>query len=88
MPDFGELLIIAIVALVVIPPQRLPQAARTLGQWMGKMQSYVAQMRVDFDREFHLADLRSVPAPAPWKPPCAAPSPACRPMSAPPRRMQ
>jgi sec-independent protein translocase protein TatB len=58
MPDFGEFLIIAIVALIVIPPERLPQAARTLGQWIGRMQNYVAQMRVEVDREFHLADLR------------------------------
>jgi sec-independent protein translocase protein TatB len=58
MPDIGEFLIIGVVALLVIPPQRLPQAARTLGQWIGRMQNYVAQMRVDIDREFHLADLR------------------------------
>jgi|SRR5450631_570997 len=60
MPDFGELFLIAIVALIVIPPQRLPEVARTVGQWMGRMQSYVAQMRVDIDREFHLADLRRI----------------------------
>jgi len=58
MPDFGELLLIAIVALIVIPPQRLPEVARTVGQWIGRMQNYVAQMRVEIDREFHLADLR------------------------------
>ncbi len=60
MPDLGEFLIIGVVALLVIPPERLPQAARTLGQWIGRMQNYVAQMRVDIDREFHLADLRRI----------------------------
>ena len=60
MPDLGEFLVIGIVALLVIPPQRLPQAARTLGQWIGRMQNYVAQVRVDIDREFHLADLRRI----------------------------
>jgi len=58
MVDFGELLVIGVVALIVLPPERLPQAARTLGQWVGKLQHYVGQMRVEFDREFHLADLR------------------------------
>ncbi len=58
MFDFGELLVIGVVALIVLPPERLPQAARTLGQWIGKLQHYVGQMRVEFDREFHLADLR------------------------------
>jgi sec-independent protein translocase protein TatB len=60
MPDLGEFLVIGIVALLVIPPQRLPQAARTLGQWIGRMQTYVAQMRAEMDREFHLADLRRI----------------------------
>ncbi len=60
MPDFGELLVIGIVALLVIPPQRLPQVARTVGQWVGRMQTYVAQMRAEVDREFHLDDLRRI----------------------------
>jgi sec-independent protein translocase protein TatB len=60
MFDFGELLVIGVVALVVLGPERLPQAARTIGQWVGKLQGYVSQVRVDIDREFHLADLRRI----------------------------
>ena len=60
MLDFSEILIIGGVALVVLGPERLPHAARTLGSWVGKMQQYVAQVRGDFDREFHLADLRKI----------------------------
>ncbi len=60
MLDFGEILIIGGVALVVIGPERLPQAARTLGSWLGRAQTYVSQMRSEFDREFHLADLRAL----------------------------
>jgi len=60
MFDFGEILLIGVVALVVLGPERLPQAARTLGSWVGKMQQYVSQVRGDFDREFHLADLRKI----------------------------
>jgi sec-independent protein translocase protein TatB len=60
MLDFSELLIIGGVALVVLGPERLPHAARTLGSWVGKMQQYVSQVRGDFDREFHLADLRRI----------------------------
>jgi sec-independent protein translocase protein TatB len=60
MLDFSEILLIGGVALVVLGPERLPQAARTLGSWMGKLQQYVGQVRGDFDREFHLADLRRI----------------------------
>jgi sec-independent protein translocase protein TatB len=60
MLDFSEILLIGGVALVVLGPERLPHAARTLGSWMGKLQGYVGQVRSDFDREFHLADLRRI----------------------------
>jgi sec-independent protein translocase protein TatB len=60
MLDFSEILIIGGVALVVLGPERLPHAARTVGSWVGKMQQYVSQVRGDFDREFHLADLRRI----------------------------
>jgi len=60
MFDFGEILVIGVVALVVLGPERLPQAARAIGQWVGKLQGYVSQVRVDIDREFNLADLRRI----------------------------
>jgi sec-independent protein translocase protein TatB len=60
MFDFGEILVIGVVALIVLGPERLPQAARTIGAWVGKLQGYVSQVRVDIDREFNLADLRRI----------------------------
>jgi sec-independent protein translocase protein TatB len=60
VPDLGEFLVIGIVAMLVIPPERLPQAARTVGQWLGRMQQYVTQMRDEVDRELHLADLKRI----------------------------
>jgi sec-independent protein translocase protein TatB len=60
MLDFSEILIIGGVALVVLGPERLPLAARTVGSWVGRMQQYVSQVRGDLDREFHLADLRRI----------------------------
>jgi sec-independent protein translocase protein TatB len=58
MFDFGEILVIGGVALVVLGPERLPATARTIGQWVGRLQQQVGQMKTEFDREFHLADLR------------------------------
>ena len=60
MFDFGEILVIGGVALVVLGPERLPQTARTIGQWVGRLQQQVSQMKTEFDREFHLADLRRI----------------------------
>jgi sec-independent protein translocase protein TatB len=55
---FSEMLVIAIVALIVIGPQRLPKAARTLGSLFGRMQRYVADVKADVEREMELEELR------------------------------
>ena len=57
---FSELLVIGIVALVVIGPERLPKVARTLGHLFGRMQRYVTQVKSDIHREMELAELGKV----------------------------
>jgi sec-independent protein translocase protein TatB len=57
---FSEMLVIGIVALVVIGPERLPRVARTLGVLFGRMQRYVSQVKSDINREMEMADLGKV----------------------------
>jgi sec-independent protein translocase protein TatB len=57
---FSELLVIGVVALIVIGPERLPRVARTLGHLMGRMQRYVADVKADIDREVELDELRKM----------------------------
>ena len=57
---FSELLVIAIVALIVIGPERLPKVARTLGHLFGRMQRYVNDVKADISREMELEELRKV----------------------------
>ncbi|HEX3096193.1 MAG TPA: Sec-independent protein translocase protein TatB [Usitatibacter sp.] len=57
---FSEMLVIGIVALVVIGPERLPRVARTLGILFGRMQRYVTQVKADINREMEAADLGKV----------------------------
>jgi sec-independent protein translocase protein TatB len=57
---FSELLVIGIVALIVIGPERLPRVARTIGHLMGRMQRYVADVKADIDREIELDELRKM----------------------------
>jgi sec-independent protein translocase protein TatB len=60
MLDFslGELMMIGAIALVVLGPERLPRVARAFGEWLGKAQRYVTQVRSDIQREIELADLK------------------------------
>ncbi len=57
---FSELLVIGIVALVVIGPERLPKVARTVGTWMGKLNRYAAQVKDDVNREMRLEELKKL----------------------------
>ena len=57
---FSELMLIAVVALVVIGPERLPKVARTAGQWLGRLNRYVSQVKQDIDRDIKLDELRKM----------------------------
>lgn len=57
---FSELMVIGVVALVVIGPERLPKVARTLGHLFGRLQRYVTQVKSDINREMELAELGKV----------------------------
>jgi sec-independent protein translocase protein TatB len=58
--SFSELMLIGVVALVVIGPERLPKVARTAGQWLGKLNRYVAQVKQDINRDIKLDELRKM----------------------------
>jgi sec-independent protein translocase protein TatB len=57
---FSELMVIAVIALVVIGPERLPRVARTLGHLAGRLQRYVADVKSDINREIELDELRKM----------------------------
>ena len=57
---FSELLVIGLVALIVIGPERLPRVARTLGILAGRLQRYVADVKADINREVELEELRKM----------------------------
>jgi len=57
---FSELLVIGVVALIVIGPQKLPRVARTAGHLLGRLQRYVADVKADINREIELDELRKM----------------------------
>lgn len=57
---FSELIVIAIVALVVIGPERLPKVARTIGLLLGRAQRYVNDVKSDINREMQLDELKKL----------------------------
>jgi sec-independent protein translocase protein TatB len=57
---FSELLVIGVVALLVIGPERLPKVARTAGHMFGRLQRYVNDVKADIQREVELDELRKL----------------------------
>jgi len=57
---FQELLLIGVVALLVVGPERLPRLARTAGLWIGKARRMVAQVKDEVERELHADELKQM----------------------------
>ena len=57
---FSELLVIGLVALIVIGPEKLPRMARTVGHLAGRLQRYVSDVKADINREIELEELRKM----------------------------
>lgn len=57
---FSELLVIAVIALLVIGPEKLPKVARTMGAIAGRLQRYVSSMKADIEREMQFEELQKL----------------------------
>ncbi len=55
---FLELMLIGVVALLVLGPERLPKAARTAGLWIGKAKRTVANMQREINAQLEAEELR------------------------------
>ncbi len=60
--SFTELMVIALVGLIVIGPERMPKVARAAGHLLGRLQRYVSDVKSDISREMQLEDLKKLQA--------------------------
>jgi sec-independent protein translocase protein TatB len=58
--SFSELMVIMVVALIVIGPERLPKVARTLGHLWGRAQRYVNGVKADIERDMAVEEFRQL----------------------------
>ena len=57
---FWEIAIIALIALIILGPERLPRAARTIGLWVGKARRTLSEVKRDIDRELDASELKNI----------------------------
>jgi sec-independent protein translocase protein TatB len=60
--SFTEIMVIAVVALIVVGPERLPKVARTLGHLLGRVRHYVSDVKNDIQREMEVEELNGLHA--------------------------
>jgi len=57
---FSELVMVGLVSLLVIGPERLPKVARVAGYWVGKIQQMIANVKVEISQELHAEEIRQL----------------------------
>src|SRR5262245_46355659 len=78
----GELVLVAIIGLLVLGPQRLPKVAAEIGKWVGRARRTATQLRRQLEREIELSEIEKPPPPPP--PPPATGTEQPPPSAAPP----
>jgi sec-independent protein translocase protein TatB len=73
--SFGEIVIIAVLALLLLGPDRLPEAAKTLGKGLRDLRKATDDLKDQVEREIYVGDERKAPKPA-LVPPVPVPGPA------------
>ena len=56
--SFLEVLIVCLIGLIVVGPERLPAVARTLGLWIGRARAIATSVRTEFEREVNAAGMQ------------------------------
>ena len=72
---FSEVLIIFVLALVVLGPEKLPKVAAQVGRWIGRARGMARQFREQLEEEVNLEEARKAQPPVTRAPPPAVPPP-------------
>ena|SRR5579864_8494612 len=73
---FSEILVIFVLALVVLGPEKLPRVAAQVGRWIGRARSMARQFREQLEEEVQLEEARRIQPPSPSVPATPTPGPA------------
>jgi sec-independent protein translocase protein TatB len=64
---FSELVILFVIGLLILGPERLPRVASQLGRWIGRARRTASQLRHQLEREMALNDLKNQARSKPWE---------------------
>jgi sec-independent protein translocase protein TatB len=55
---FPELILVSVIALLVLGPERLPEALRTMGLWLGRLRRSFTTVKAEIEREIGMDEIR------------------------------
>ena len=55
---FGEILLIAVVALIVLGPEKLPKVAHSAGVWVGRIQNFINNVKLELNKQAAVAEFK------------------------------
>ena len=79
--SFPELVLVTIIGLLVLGPQRLPKVAAEIGKWVGRARRTATQLRRQLEREIELSEIEKPPPPPPTQTPPVPPAEQAAPTS-------
>ena len=81
---FPELVLVFIIGLLVLGPERLPKVAAEIGKWVGRARRTATELRRQLEREIELNDIQPPPPPPPASPTQTQPDASASPEGAAP----
>jgi len=72
---FSELVLIFVLGLLILGPERLPRVAAQLGRWVGKARHMAMQLRRQLERELEMNEIKQPKWPPPPQPKAPTPAP-------------
>ena len=55
---FSELLVIAVITLIVMGPERMPETVRTISLWIGRLKQMISSARSELESEVGMGEVR------------------------------
>ncbi|KRO96676.1 MAG: hypothetical protein ABS24_07550 [SAR92 bacterium BACL26 MAG-121220-bin70] len=55
---FSEIMVVAVISLIIMGPERLPETVRTLSLWLGRLRQFVSSARAEIEDEVGMDEIR------------------------------
>jgi len=55
---FSEIMVVAVISLIIMGPERLPETLRTISLWLGRLRQFVSSARAEIEDEVGMDEIR------------------------------